>query len=1225
MSWHHLIDPTWNSQLCLTLLHSFWQIILLTLLVWSIDRLWKSMRVEQRYTLYVSALILACLTLPANFQWLRLSTSSQAGISQTAALTTTALTQSVSPAAQPEVGTPTLPLPVPAESTPPQTAEPLEHQARSPQLTARLSAASAPFDWRLLTPWIVGLYLAGVVLMLLRLLASHLRIARVRKAATLISEGPCAEILTRLSAQWNLKVRPALACVEQIVVPQVTGLLRPTILLPASVLSSLSVGELELILAHELAHIRRHDLWVNLLQRLAEVVLFFNPALWYLSHRISLLREYCCDEMTCQNNANEHRPLAEARVAYSTALLRVAELAHRSRLSNQQLTSLSAAGRSPSEIRRRVARLFGEPLNEPLPVSRGGICTLLILTTALPVILFLTSATAQTAEQKPPADKADVKTADSNTETDSERLFQLKVVDPAGKPVPHVTVEIRSDPAPTAKQIIRGKYLRKATYGPFAQTNDQGELFIQIPHQMQRFNLSIKKRGFGPYWAGWNVSEYPQAVPDEFTAILDQGWSVGGIVVDEAGKPIKGAKVSPSVKFKKRPGDTSTLGVGTKITTDAEGRWRYDYVPGSKPDLHIDVNHPEFRSWRGRLSREKYGLKPDQSPTQQIALKRGLSFTGTVTDENGKPIAGALIRTKFLNDKRKATTDEHGVYVLSGCEPNLVRVVASAKGRALEMQEVRVSPDMDPVDFVLKPGGHIRIRVVDEQGKGIPKARIFFQRWRGRIDYFEFDHIGQYADKNGVWEWNEAPLDEFRADICRPGGMQLSEEPLVAREKEYVFTPPRALVVSGRVVDAKTKQPIKKFLVTPGLRNSNPRIGMNWIPRDSFEATDGTYRVRLHHDYPAHLVRIEAPGYQMAISRDIQTDEGEVNIDFALKPAGDIAATILTPDKKPASNAKVALGVKGSQISVQNGEIDDSSTNATQVRANEKGRFHFSARQEPWQLVITHPAGFAHYKSDSGPLPDPLPLTPWARVEGVFKIGEKPGANLPLTIMTQVTLSYGKDEPNIFTHHDVTSDQLGRYVFQRVWPGKGRINRRPMLHGTNGAMEVTSAIRIPLQLVPGKTITQDIGGTGRVVTGKLAPPEKFKGKPLWQFAMIDGRRFLNPPPGIMSAEDLQKDPLKFREWFKKWKESDNFEAEKVIYQNYKDAREKLLAESPSFFATVARDGTFRIDDVPPGNYALSVDFYQNRVGRLKNYIFTVPPADQSEPAEPVDLGTLNLE
>ena len=55
-----------------------------------------------------------------------------------------------------------------------------------------------------------------------------------------------------------------------------------------------------MILAHELADVRRHDMWVNLLQRLAETVLFFNPPLWYLSRRIASLREYRCDELACR-------------------------------------------------------------------------------------------------------------------------------------------------------------------------------------------------------------------------------------------------------------------------------------------------------------------------------------------------------------------------------------------------------------------------------------------------------------------------------------------------------------------------------------------------------------------------------------------------------------------------------------------------------------------------------------------------------------------------------------------------------------------------------------------------------------------------------------------------------------------------------------------------------------------------------------------------------------
>ena len=82
-----------------------------------------------------------------------------------------------------------------------------------------------------------------------------------------------------------------------------------------------------MILIHELAHVRRHDMWVNLLQRLAEAVLFFNPAAWYLTRRISTLREFCCDEMTCRAMAPVH---AHSRREYALALLRVVELARNS-------------------------------------------------------------------------------------------------------------------------------------------------------------------------------------------------------------------------------------------------------------------------------------------------------------------------------------------------------------------------------------------------------------------------------------------------------------------------------------------------------------------------------------------------------------------------------------------------------------------------------------------------------------------------------------------------------------------------------------------------------------------------------------------------------------------------------------------------------------------------------------------------------------------------------
>ena len=85
--------------------------------------------------------------------------------------------------------------------------------------------------------------------------------------------------------------------------------------------------------------------------------------------------------------------------------------------------------------------------------------------------------------------------------------------------------------------------------------------------------------------------------------------------------------------------------------------------------------------------------------------------------------------------------------------------------------------------------------------------------------------------------------------------------------------------------------------------------------------------------------------------------------------------------------------------------------------------------------------------------------------------------------------------------------------------------------------------------------------------------------------------------------------------------------EKAAYQKYRQARSKLLSESASLTASIARDGTFRIDDVPPGEYALKVSFSERKhsAGSLYDVHFTVPPVENGYSPDPVDLGTLTLE
>ena len=335
----------------------------------------------------------------------------------------------------------------------------------------------------------------------------------------------------------------------------------------------------------------------------------------------------------------------------------------------------------------------------------------------------------------------------------------------------------------------------------------------------------------------------------------------------------------------------------------------------------------------------------------------------------------------------------------------------------------------------------------------------------------------------------------------------------------------------------------------------------------------------------------------------------------------------MTAEGKPAKGAKIALGVAGSQINVENGEIDDGSTTATQLTADAKGHFSIPARTEPFQLMITHPAGYAHFNSDKGSIPETLTLTPWARIEGTFRIGTQPVSGIPLTIFSNVTPSYGEGVPNIFTHHDIITGKDGRYVFERVFPGHGRINRRIMLTVNEGSTEPTSSVRVPVDFISGKTIPLDLGGTGRPVTGQLAAPVSHTGEVLWAFALLDAHRYLKPPAGMLSVEAIRKDFQHYRNWLTDWKKSPTYEVEKAAYQKYQQARSKLLSESPSLTASIARDGTFRIDDAPPGDYVLEVSFSERKhaAGHLSDVHFTVPPVENGFSSEPIDLGTLTLE
>jgi bla regulator protein blaR1 len=151
--------------------------------------------------------------------------------------------------------------------------------------------------WQQAMPAIVMAWFVGAVGCSLRLLMGFITVAALRRSrhAPVLTEWQ--QILDRLIERMQVSRRVRLLPTDRVDSPSVIGWLRPVILAPVGVLSGLAPEQVEALLAHELAHVRRHDYLVNVLQGIAESLLFYHPAVWWISNQIRAEREHCCDDL----------------------------------------------------------------------------------------------------------------------------------------------------------------------------------------------------------------------------------------------------------------------------------------------------------------------------------------------------------------------------------------------------------------------------------------------------------------------------------------------------------------------------------------------------------------------------------------------------------------------------------------------------------------------------------------------------------------------------------------------------------------------------------------------------------------------------------------------------------------------------------------------------------------------------------------------------------------
>ena len=247
-----------------------------------------------------------------------------------------------------------------------------------------------------------------------------------------------------------------------------------------------------------------------------------------------------------------------------------------------------------------------------------------------------------------------------------------------------------------------------------------------------------------------------------------------------------------------------------------------------------------------------------------------------------------------------------------------------------------------------------------------------------------------------------------------------------------------------------------------------------------------------------------------------------------------------------------------------------------------------------------------------------MPVPPWARVEGAFRVGADPVSNVVLSLRDGGIRSSFADEPHIVTRHEVTTGGDGKFVFDRMFPGKGRIGR--LLDWPNGdaATEVTSSEKVPAEFIAGRTTRLDLGGVGRPVIGTLVRPHGVRENVDWRFAMVQAMGVVDRPAAPVPPADVQNDPEAYDSWWKEWQKTTEGKA-------WLANHERLRFEAPFIQASVDRDGRFRMDDVPSGEYNLVVGFVMWRQGGQFTSRFRVPPIEGGRSEVALDLGVLQLE
>jgi hypothetical protein len=466
----------------------------------------------------------------------------------------------------------------------------------------------------------------------------------------------------------------------------------------------------------------------------------------------------------------------------------------------------------------------------------------------------------------------------------SVNALDLRVIDATTRtPMPGATV-----------QWIAGNATNRVA------VDGQGTVSISVsPNHDLR--VIARKPGFAPMTMSWPRGK----APAQFELPLPPAQPVGGRIVTESGAPVAGANVVINVPRRLAGPFVNADDLGAK--SDTNGSWRCEAVPATASYIEVEISHPDFALQINDASREK--LAAAQAHCVMVPV---VTLRGRVLDHEGRPVRGAeaAITTDpaMLGGGRgmlETTTDPRGEFQFPrlGLRRHLLGV--KADGSAPALQFVDVTNNAPVVEVRLTRGSPLLLRVVDVASNAIAGASVSVDEWPSGLRSTRDNRPARWSypgwewntDRDGRFVWPNAPTGSVAFTITKAGYMRRSLYRVDTSTNEHSVILGPTFSISGKVVDAATGKPIPEFAVDSrfaavSVFNGKTNVPSgNWYDRNRKQFTGGAFALTfdsplLHGSRTIHdwQFRVEADGYESALSRVIRDAERGTNIEFRLKP-----------------------------------------------------------------------------------------------------------------------------------------------------------------------------------------------------------------------------------------------------------------------------------------------------------------------------------------------------